>query len=101
LPIFEAPGRAPVERTIAVHPDGDDNELVLALSEADTPVFFYVGVATAGVGGLLALGAGAVAGFLEFQLEQGQISHAARDPAVGGGKVAVGVAAGGVALLGV
>jgi hypothetical protein len=98
---IEAPGRAPVERTIAVHQDGDDNDLVLALSEAETPVPFYVGVATAGVGGLLALGAGAVAVFLELQLEQGQVAHAQRDVAVNGGRASVYVAGGGVALLAV
>jgi hypothetical protein len=97
---IEAPGRAPIERTIAVHPDGDDNELVLALSEADTPVPFYVGVATAGVGGLLALGAGAVAVFTEVQLEQGQVTFTQRQFALNGGKTSVFVAAGGVALLG-
>ncbi len=97
---IEAPQRAPQERIIKVSPDGVDNELVLALAEADTPVPFYVGLGVASAGGLLAMGAAAVAVVEEYNLEQGRVPFAQRDGALFTGRVSVGVVAAGALMLG-
>ncbi|HEY4222421.1 MAG TPA: hypothetical protein VGO62_13795 [Myxococcota bacterium] len=97
---IEAPHRAPVERTINVHPDGENNELVLALNVADTPVAFYAGVSVATLGGLLTVAAGSAAVVSDALLENGLIAHTDRGTALFIGRTSLGVAGAGVALLG-
>jgi hypothetical protein len=96
---IEAPTRAPLERRITVNPDGEGNQLVLALSDAEANVGLYVGLTVAGVGGLLTLTAGTVAAVTEAQLHQGQIKSIDRTQWVDVGQVSVGASVAGVLML--
>jgi hypothetical protein len=97
---IEAPERAPLERMIQVSPDGEGNELTLALAEADTPIPFYVGVGVAATGGLLALGGATVYSVDELLLENGQVSFKDRPIALFSGYAAAGATVTGLLFIG-